>query len=121
MPKQAINVTAVDPIQFVQRLLELGKQGATLKEKTFPRLKGLPYAVQLEIEVEGSQEVAKAPGVNPLPVPLAEKVFTKEELEAMEWDDFKKALKAVGIGGRDRDLMTTKYLKQIEEKTQSKE
>jgi hypothetical protein len=110
MPIQTISVTAADPITFINRVIELASQGAVLKEKTFPRLQGKPFALQMEIEVEGNSEIPKAPGINPLPVPLSEKVYSKEELDSMSWEQFKKAVKAKGIGGRDRDVMVAKYL-----------
>jgi len=110
MAIQTINVTGADPISFINRVIELAAQGAKLKDKTFPRLQGRPFALQMEIQVEGSEEIAKAPGVNPLPVPLSDKTYTKEELEAMDWDQFKKVCKSKDIGGRDRNLMLTKYL-----------
>lgn len=115
MAIQTINVTGADPISFINRVIELAAQGAVLKEKTFPRLQGKPFAIQMQIEVEGSEEIQKAPGVNPLPVPLSDKVYTKEELESMEWEQFKKVTKSKGISGRDRVVMTTKYLQVTEQ------
>lgn len=110
MSIQKLVITAVSPIDFISRILEAGKNGAVLKDRTFPRLKGLPYAVELEVEVEGSSEILSSPGVNAIPVPMSEKVYSKEELEILDWDIFKKACKAYGITGRDRNLLTTKYL-----------
>lgn len=36
--------------------------------------------------------------------------FTKEDLAEQDWDTFKSSVKTIGITGRDRNLMTTKYL-----------
>lgn len=36
--------------------------------------------------------------------------WTKEELAEQDWDTFKASVKSIGITGRDRSLMTTKYL-----------
>lgn len=119
MPKQIINLTAADPVDFISRLLALGKQGAVLKERTFPRISGRPYAVQLEIDVEGNSELPHSPGVTAIPVALSEKNYSKEELDAMTWEQFKKAVKAKGIGGRDRDVMSAKYLQIVEESKKS--
>lgn len=36
--------------------------------------------------------------------------YTKEQLAEMDWDTFKASVKTIGITGRDRSLMTNKYL-----------
>ena len=36
--------------------------------------------------------------------------YTKEQLSELDWSDFKEAVKTIGITGRDRNLMLTKYL-----------
>lgn len=117
MATQSINVTATNPVEFVQRLLELGAKGATLKERTCPRLKGLPYAAELVLEITGSDELQAGPGVNAIPVPMAIKVYTKEELEAMDWDTFRSAVQSKGVRGRQREVMTVKYLQAVESGT----
>lgn len=117
MATQNINVTATNPVEFVQRLLELGAKGATLKERTCPRLKGLPYAAELVLEITGSDELQAGPGVNAIPVPMAVKVYTKEELEAMDWDTFRSAVQSKGVKGRQREVMTVKYLQAVESGT----
>jgi len=117
MATQNINVTSTNPVDFVQKLLELGAKGATLKERTCPRLKGLPYAAELVLEITGSDELKAAPGVNAIPVPMAIKVYSKEELEAMDWDTFRSAVQSKGVKGRQREVMTVKYLQAVESGT----
>lgn len=121
MATQNINVTATNPVEFVQRLLELGAKGATLKERTCPRLKGLPYAAELVLEITGSDELQAGPGVNAIPVPMSIKVYTKEELEAMDWDTFRSAVQSKGVKGRQREVMTVKYLQAVESGTDAVE
>lgn len=36
--------------------------------------------------------------------------YTKEDLADQDWDTFKASVKTIGITGRDRNLMLTKYL-----------
>lgn len=114
MATQNINVTATNPVEFVQRLLELGKQGATLKERTCPRLKGLPYAAELVFEVDGIVTLENTPGVNAIPVALSEKVYTKEQLEAMPIEDIRPILASRNIKGRDKRLMIKEYVEAVE-------
>lgn len=114
MATQQIVVTAADPIAFVKEILKWGEKGATLKDRTFPRLKGLPYAVELEIETD--KNLPKTPLSNVLPIPTSAEVYTEEELNAMEWDKLKKIAKSQGITGRDRQQVTRKYLEALENK-----
>lgn len=114
MATQQINVTATNPVTFVERLLELGKQGATLKERTCPRLKGLPYAAELVFEVDGIVTLENAPGVNAIPVALSEKVYTKEQLEAMPIEEMRIIVASRGVKGRDKSKMVKQYLVAVE-------
>lgn len=114
MASQNINVTATNPVEFVQRLLELGKQGATLKERTCPRLKGLPYAAELVFTVDGIVTLDTTPGVNAIPVALSEKVYTKEQLEAMPIETMRPVVASRGVKGRDKVKMIKQYLAAVE-------
>lgn len=114
MATQNINVTATNPVEFVQRLLELGAKGATLKERTCPRLKGLPYAAELVFEVEGFETLPNTPGVNAVPVALSEKVYTKEQLEAMPIEEMRPIVGSRGVKGRDKNKMVKQYLAAVE-------
>lgn len=114
MATQNINVTATNPVEFVQRLLELGKQGATLKERTCPRLKGLPYAAELVFEVDGIVTLDTTPGVNAIPVALSEKVYTKEQLEAMPIEEMRPIVGSRNVKGRDKTKMIKQYLAAVE-------
>ena len=114
MATQQINVTATNPVTFVERLLELGKQGATLKERTCPRLKGLPYAAELVFKVDGIVTLENAPGVNAIPVALSEKVYTKEQLEAMPIEEMRPIVGSRNVKGRDKTKMIKQYLAAVE-------
>ena len=114
MATQNINVTATNPVEFVQRLLELGAKGATLKERTCPRLKGLPYAAELVFQVDGIVTLENTPGVNAIPVALSEKVYTKEQLEAMPIEEMRPIVGSRGVKGRDKVKMIKQYLAAVE-------
>lgn len=43
------------------------------------------------------------------------KPWTKEQLEDLEWNSFKKVVKTQGISGRDRAKMTRQYLDKVAE------
>ena len=114
MATQTIQVTSTNPVDFINRILELGKQGATLKERTCPRMKGLPYAAELVFQVSGHEELKVSPGVNAIPVALSEKVYTKEELEAMPIEEMRPIVGSRGVKGRAKDKMIKQYLAAVE-------
>lgn len=112
MAKQIVNLTFGSPVDFVNKVLEMGKEGYTLHENTYPRLKGFPITASLVIETD--KTVKQEPGVQTIPVPLKDSVFTAEDLEAMEWEDFKDAVQSRGVKGRQRGVMQAKYLAAVE-------
>lgn len=113
---------------WLEQIVELANQGAKLQEGVMQALR-FPHTCYMEIESD----------VEPIATPFIRvfredksEVFiikeeeetgsgdgfsmdltvrkTKEELDALEWDEFKALLKANGIGGRDRNKMTNQYL-----------
>lgn len=114
MATQTIQVTSTNPVDFVKLILEKGREGCTLKERTCPRLKGLPYAAELVYEVEGTESLQVGPGVNAIPVALSELVYTKEQLEAMPIEDIRPILASRNIKGRDKRLMIKEYIEAVE-------
>jgi len=113
---------------WLETIVELAKQGAVLKEGVNQMLK-FPHTCYMEIESE--EDPVATPFVRVFREDKSE-VFivketdevggfsmeiddgirlSKEELDALEWQAFKEACKKVNIKGRDRNLMTTQYLK----------
>lgn len=113
MAEQTVNLSMGSPVDFVKKILELGAQGFVLKDNTFPRLKGFPLTASLVIETDKTLQME--PGLHTIPVPLKDSVFTAEDLEAMEWEDFKDAVQSRGVKGRQRSVMQVKYLKAVED------
>lgn len=114
MATQQIVVSSANPVEFIKRVVELAKQGAVLKDNTCPRLKTLPFIAEFTFEVNGSEELKVSPGVNAIPVPLGEKVYTKEQLEAMPIEDMRPIVASRGVKGRAKDKMIKQYLSAVE-------
>lgn len=114
MATQQIVVSSANPVEFIKRVVELSKQGAVLKDNTCPRLKTLPFIAEFTFEVNGSEELKVSPGVNAIPVPLGEKVYTKEQLEAMPIEDMRPIVASRGVKGRDKNKMIKQYLAAVE-------
>ena len=66
-----------------------------------------PYIDPLDIE-NAEKELAESDSCGKM-------VYTKEELEGLEWQEFKKLIDEAGIRGRRRQNLTRDYLKWQEE------
>lgn len=95
-------------IEFFQNSVKIAHQGGVLKEGVNVRLQ-FPRAAVFEISTEEFLESKL--GFQVVPVEIE---YTKEMLEAMDWETFKTAVAAKGVKGRSRDPMTAKYLKACE-------
>lgn len=91
---------------FAKNLVKLANKGAVLQEGKVPCLR-FPYSAWLEYETD--EEMQDEPGIR---YQIVQETLSKEQLEALDWESFKRHLRRVGITGRDRSLMTSKYLKQ---------
>lgn len=126
--------------KFMDNIVRFANQGATIKTGTKVRMKFPHTAIMvLETDVEPVAspfirvfdedlkevriirlEVVKVPQesggfsmeVDPAIATNAAsgKRWTKDELEALEWEEFKAVCKADGFGGRDRAKMTKTYI-----------
>lgn len=105
--KQKLLVKAGDPIKFTETIIELASKGAKLKPNSYVFVKHYPLHCEMEIYVEADAQLESTPLVTAIPVPVA---YTKEELEAMEWEELKDVCKTVGITGRSRDKLEKEYL-----------
>lgn len=111
---QDIKITATNPIEFFKVAQEAIIRGARYKSNTFVSLTSLPLMAELQVEVEDPENQWKdnGPHIWAIPIVVPVKVYTKEELDDLDWESFKKLVKEVtGETGRDRNLLITKYLK----------
>ncbi len=92
---------------FLQNVVEMANKGAKLQEGKAPTMR-FPYSAWMTLETEELME--DRPGIR---FQIIVEKFTKEQLDEMEWEDFKRVLKKVGLGGRKRDVMTNQYLKLV--------
>lgn len=117
---------------WLETIVELANQGAVLKEGVMQMMK-FPHTCYMQIESdvdpiatptlrvfrEDKTEVfivKEEDEVSEFTMTVDTSVrLTKEQLDALEWTtEFKAVMKADGIGGRDRNKMTTQYLKNSE-------
>lgn len=114
MATQQIVVSSANPVDFIKRVVELSKQGAVLKDNTCPRLRTLPFIAEFTFELSGTEELKNSPGVNAIPVALSEKVYTKEQLEAMPIEEMRIIVASRGVKGRDKSKMVKQYIAAVE-------
>lgn len=107
MNRYLIYITGSDNIgySFAQNLVTYANKGATLLEDKVPSMR-FPYSAWMFLATK--EKLKNEPGVQ---IQIIEEKLTKEELEAFDWETFKAKVKKAGVSGRDRQLMTTKYLK----------
>ena len=92
-------------IKWLENLIRFIKMGAEVKEGHTPKAK-FPHHAWLTIET--SELLRDEPGVQ---VFMIDEVYTREQLDAMEFPAFRDAVKSRQIRGRDRAIMTRQYLK----------
>ncbi len=132
--KYHLHITSSDNLgmNLIENVIEMAALGAVMKPGTIPSMR-FPQSVSMVLEsdtpptpkpcirvfeYDGNKEVF-ASYVEPVVAKFSTEVddanetthFTKEQLDAMEWEsEFKEVCKAVGITGRSRDKMTKEYL-----------
>lgn len=140
--KYHIHVTSSDSLglNMIENIIELANMGATMKPGSLPSMRfphscsmvletdtpPTPRATMRVFEFDSNKEVfaafvePKASGFS-TEVETVDKStnggtpWTKEQLEAMDWDtEFKPVMDAAGIGGKQRARMTKDYLAKFE-------
>lgn len=115
---QRFTISVADPKQLVTEILKWGKAGAWLPDDEYPQLSHYPKNVKLAIEVIDGVGFAETNEYITAFSPIYDaKSFTKDELDNLSWDEFKSTLKLVGITGRDRTLMTRRYIEFVGEES----
>lgn len=113
---QKFTISAVDPKDFVNLILEYGAKGAWLPDDEYPQLNHYPKHVKLAIEVvDGVGIVERTQQIIAFDPVFDAKSFTKEELDNMEWNELRKICKEVGVSHRDRDQLIRKYIEIVGE------
>ena len=114
---------------LIENIVEMAALGAVMKKGVLPRVH-FPHMVVMTINTD--EELFTTPvmrvfdadnGMKEVIEGVADPVaavfstdlgdspkLSKEELEALQWEDFKVECKRYSIGGRDRSQMTKKYL-----------
>jgi len=91
--------------KWAENLIKYTKLGAEVKKGSLIKAT-FPHHVWLTIST--SEVLKNEPGVQVFRI---NETFTKEQLELMEWDEFRSAVAQKRIRGRKRDDMMRAYLK----------
>ena len=93
---------------FLKNVVALANKGAVLQEGKVPFMR-FPFQAFMYYETDELME--NTPGFQ---FQRIQEIYTKEQLDAMSWDEFKHALKRdVNVTGRNRELMVRQYLKAV--------
>lgn len=108
MNEYKVLVTGSDSIgySFMKNVVELANMGAVIEDNKVPALR-FPHSCWMYLQTKELME--NKPGFQ---FQIMQEIFTKEQLDDMEWSEFKAVVKKkYGITGRDRTLLTNQYLK----------
>ena len=108
--RQKIVIRSGDRIEFVEELLKWGAIGAKRQSNSVPRLYA-PFTAELEIMVNPSTPFKDTHCIRAYPPD--HRVYTEQEMEAMEWNEFRESVALLGVKGRDRKIMVTDYLQAV--------
>lgn len=115
---QYVMVENHDSIVFMECVVELCNKGFTLDKSKFPHLKDTVLSVNLVKDIDINKwedECEKSrPFIRAMPLQLKHMKFEKDYINSLSWVTFKNLMKACGITGRDRNKMTTQYMKLVE-------
>ena len=93
---------------FMKNIVALANKGAVLQEGKVPFMR-FPFQAFMYLETDELME--NTPGYQ---FQRIQEIYTKEQLDAMSWDEFKHVLKRdFNITGRNRELMVRQYLKAV--------
>lgn len=141
MNKYHIHVTSSDSLgmNLIENVVKIANMGAVIKPGTIPAMR-FPHSVSMVLESEEAPYTSACIRVfefdscqeikNPQPVEEKvvatfsmdssdedsdkPKVYTKEELQAMDFEtELREVCKAVGVTGRGRDKMIKEYLEKV--------
>lgn len=108
--RQKIVIRSGDRIEFVEELLKWGAIGAKRQANTVPRLFA-PFTAELEIMVNPSTPFKDSHCIRAYPPD--HRIYTEQELESMEWNEFRESVALLGVKGRDRKIMVADYLQAV--------
>jgi hypothetical protein len=91
-------------VNFIENIAKYSMKGAVI-DKTVHLFNDYPHSCVMLIETE--EFLKSEPSVE---VVIVKEEWTKESLEAMDWDTLRATCKTRGITGRDRDQIIRKFL-----------
>lgn len=106
MNKYLVYVTGNETLgyNFMKNVVKAVQMGATLKENSVPRM-SFPHSAWFDLETEEFKK--NEPGFQ---YQIVSEIYSKDQLEEMEWEELKKVAKKVGVTGRDRQQVIRKYV-----------
>lgn len=108
--RQKIVIRSGDRIEFVEELLKWGAIGAKRQSNSVPRLYA-PFTAELDIMVNPSTPFKDSHCIRAYPPD--HRIYTEQEMELMEWNEFRESVALLGVKGRDRKIMVADYLQAV--------
>lgn len=110
--KITLKSTDIVGVKWLHNIVKFANMGAVIEDRFFTKT-SFPHEVTmiLETDTDFRIETDMKEGIIVYPVMVAK---TKKEMDAMEWNEFKKECRTWGISGRQRDTMLNQYMKATE-------
>lgn len=110
--KITLKSTDIIGVKWLHNIVKFANMGAVIEDRFFTKT-SFPHEVTmiLETDTDFRIETDMKEGIIVYPVMVAK---TKEEMDALNWEGFKKECRAWGVGGKHRDTMLNQYMKATE-------
>ena len=108
--RQKIVLRTADRIEFATELLKWGAMGAKLQANSVPRLFA-PFTAELEVIIDPKSPHKDTHCIRAYPPD--HRIYTEQELEHMEWNEFRESVALLGVKGREREKMVREYLEAV--------
>lgn len=107
---QKIVLRTADRREFVDECIRWGVMGAVQKQGSVPRFIA-PFTAEFEILVDPKNPYKDTHCIRAYPPD--HRIYTEQELEQMEWSEFRESVALLGIKGREREKMIKEYLEAV--------
>lgn len=108
--KQKIVLRTADRKEFVDECIRWGVMGAVQKQGSVPRFIA-PFTAEFEILVDPKNPHKDTHCIRAYPPD--HRVYTQQELESMEWSEFRESVALLGVKGREKEKMILDYLEAV--------
>jgi len=117
--KQKVVIQSSDSVKFALLFEDAIVKGLRIDRDSPQRITAFPHKISMYAQGDSkdhSWHVQSDANTVAYPLAAEDKIYTKEALGKLEWEEFKEVVGVYGVKGRDRGVMTNKYLEETSDK-----